>query len=400
MSNPKFYNTSYFKFFRRQVKPIEMEKEFINLIHIKNEKDCPKTDRNIYPKEKNRNLNFYFQKHSLNLINKIRDLFIEFDEDKSNSFDQNELYQMFNINKIPIKMEEIIYLFKFNNHKKTLSFSELINLTFDPNFDKRYKEVITKIKPRCEIGIICPNDFSGMLSHLCEFGKLSSDSKNFRKKIIRTNKKINKLQKIENKSKYFFRSKTNNEIKLAKHVENNGKMENNRLGKFHKTILYKSCNERNRNRNINIPQSLTDYEFLKESEKLNKESEYILNTFKTILEITNKKLNRNENLFKNINYRNKIELSKINLINSFNTLNKINPKLSNTFISYNPLNQKFININTGNIQVFRKIEEYKNKKLKCNKTENLLNDKKPILTDASRTYNKIKYKKNIIYNFK
>ena len=66
------------------------------------------------------------------------------DDLKSNSFDQNELYQMFNINKIPIKMDEIIYLFKFNNHKKSISFSELINLTFDPNFDMRYKEVITK----------------------------------------------------------------------------------------------------------------------------------------------------------------------------------------------------------------------------------------------------------------
>ena len=377
-----------------------MEKEFINLIHTKDDKNYPKTDRNIYPREKNRNLNFYFQKNSLDLINKIRDLFIEFDEDKSNSFDQNELYQMFNINKIPIKMDEIIYLFKFNNQKKSISFSELINLTFDPNFDMRYKEVITKIKPRCEIGIICPNNFSGMLSHLCEFGKLSSDAKNFRKKIIRTKRKGNKLNNIVNNSKYFIRSKTKDEINKVKEIKSSREIKNSKLSfKKIEKLSIKSFNERNRNNNISIPQSLTDYEFMKGTQKLNKESEFMIDTFKTILEITNKKLNRNEKLFQNINYRNKIEISKINLMKSFDTLNKMNPNLSNTYIAYNPLNNKFINLNTGNIHNFRKKSEFKNKRLKNNKTEDILKYK-PTLTSISEVHEKINYKKKYNLLFK
>ena len=377
-----------------------MEKEFINLIHTKDEKNYPKTDSNIYPRGKSRNVNFYFQKNSLDLINKIRDLFIEFDEDKSNSFDQNELYQMFNINKIPIKMDEIIYLFKFNNQKKSISFSELINLTFDPNFDMRYKEVITKIKPRCEIGIICPNNFSGMLSHLCEFGKLSSDAKNFRKKIIRTKRKGNKLNNIVNNSKYFIRSKTKDEINKVKEIKSSREIKNSKLSfKKIEKLSNKSFNERNRNNNISIPQSLTDYEFMKGTQKLNKESEFMIDTFKTILEITNKKLNRNEKLFQNINYRNKIEISKINLMKSFDTLNKMNPNLSNTYIAYNPLNNKFINLNTGNIHNFRKKSEFKNKRLKNNKTEDILKYK-PTLTSISEVHEKINYKKKYNLLFK
>ena len=95
MSNNIFYNVSYFKFFKRHIKPKEMEKELINLIYSKKGDNSPKPDRNNSSKEKKLNLDVYFQKNSINIINKIRDLFIEFDVDKSNSFDQNKFYQMF-----------------------------------------------------------------------------------------------------------------------------------------------------------------------------------------------------------------------------------------------------------------------------------------------------------------
>ena len=232
MNKSIFYNTSSFKFFRRHVKQNEMEKEFINLINEKDKKNYSlkntkikkkliksvKLEKSIeksLPKKRRFNLDIYFQKKSIDLINKIRDLFIEFDEDKSNSFDQYELYRMFNLNKIPIKMEEIIYLFKFNQYKKVISFSELINLTIDPEFDQRYKEVIDKVRPRCEIGIICPINFSGMLSHLCEFGKLSPDAKKFHKKLSKLkNKSVFSNSLLENNNRYYLKHK--NTIKERK----------------------------------------------------------------------------------------------------------------------------------------------------------------------------------------
>lgn len=400
MSNKIFYNTSYFKFFRRQIKPIEMEKEFINLINSKNEKNYPLTERNVYPKEKKINLDIFFQKHSIDLIKKIVDLFVEFDKDKSNSFDRFEFFQMFNINKIPIKMDEIIYLFKFNAQKKTISFSELINLTFNPDFDLRYKEVISKIKPRLELGIICPNDFSEMLSHLCEFGKLSADAKKIRKSISKP-KKIELNSLINNNNKHYIKSKTKDEINNIKTITKIGKNIINKISfNINKEDYLKKSSKKliyNRNRNKNIMESFTDPELFKTINKFKEEENYMVNNYKTILEIAKKKLIRNELLFKNINYRNKYEKSKKNLAKSIDTLYKINPNINNTYISYNPLKQKFINLNTGNDYDFKIINNYKSKILKNNKTENFSNYK-PILTKIDENHIKNKYnlfRKNI-----
>ena len=393
MSNKIFYNTSYFKFFRRQIKPIEMEKEFINLINSKNENNYPITERNVYPKEKKINLDIFFQKHSIDLIKKIVDLFVEFDKDKSNSFDRFEFFKMFNINKIPIKMDEIIYLFKFNAQKKTISFFELINLTFNPDFDLRYKEVISKIKPRLELGIICPNDFSEMLSHLCEFGKLSADAKKIRKSISKP-KKIELNSLINNNNKHYIKSKTKDEINNIKTITKIGKNIINKISfNINKEDYLKKSSKKliyNRNRNKNIMESFTDPELFKTINKFKEEENYMVNNYKTILEIAKKKLIRNELLFKNINYRNKYEKSKKNLAKSIDTLYKINPNINNTYISYNPLKQKFINLNTGNDYDFKIINNYKSKILKNNKTENFSNYK-PILMKIDENHIKNKY---------
>lgn len=383
MSKNFYYNISSFKFFRRHVKRSEMEKEFIKLIYNKNNisKSNPKSHKYNFPKEKKINLGFYFQKHSLELINKIRDLFIEFDEDKSNTFEQNEFYEMFNMNKIPITMDEIIYLFKFNSHKKSISFSELINLTFNPDFDKRYKEVIEKIKPRCEIGIICPDDFSGMLSHLCEFGKLSSDAKKFRKKMSKSkNNLILNHLKTKSKSKIFFDKEDINQC--------SDRDENNKLSLRldDKNISNKSTNNRNNSNHITL--SLTDSELANKINQYNKENDFIVNTFKTFLEISNKKLIRNEILFKETNYRNKIEMSQRHLFKSIDTLHKINPKIDNTYISYCPLKEKFMNLNTGRLYDSKNIKEYRIHPKTKNKHMTILPAYKPILTEANKNQDK------------
>ena len=382
MSKNLFYNTSYFKFFRRHIKPIEMEKELINLIDSKNENNnYSKTERNQYQKEKKINLEIFYQKSSIDLITKIVDLFIEFDEDKSNSFDRFEFYKMFNLNKIPIKMDEIIYLFNFNAHKKAISFSELINLSFNPDFDLRYQKVISKIKPRLEIGIICPNDFSGMLSHLCEFGKLSN-TKKYRKKISKINKNENNyLNHIKN-NKIYIKSKTREEIDFENNPNNIAKKSVKKISFNKKDESPKKLNKsiiNQRNRNNNLMESFTDTQNFKTMNKLKEENEKMVNNYKTIIEITKKKVTRNELLFKNFNYRNKYEISKRNLAKSIDTLYKINPKINSTYITYNPIKQKFINLKTGNDYDFNfKNNNYKPKKLKNNKTGSF-SHYKPIL---------------------
>ena len=144
-------------------------------------------------------------------------------------------------------------------------------------------------------------------------------------------------------------------------------------------------------------ESFTDPELFKTINKFKEEENYMVNNYKTILEIAKKKLIRNELLFKNINYRNKYEKSKKNLAKSIDTLYKINPNINNTYISYNPLKQKFINLNTGNDYDFKIINNYKSKILKNNKTENFSNYK-PILTKIDENHIKNKYnlfRKNI-----
>ena len=371
-----------------------MEKELINLIYSKNDDNSSKTDRNNYSKEKNINLDVYFQKNSITLINKIRDLFIEFDIDKSNSFDQNEFYTMFNINKIPIKMEEIIYLFDFNKHKKAISFSELINLTFDSDFDKRYNVVIAKVKTRLEMGIICPNDFCGMLSHLCEFRKLSYDANNFRKEFIRIKKKsILKDRNNIKINKYFTKSKTKDEINMEIKPNQNSsedkirKLNNKKLIEENKKII----NGRNRN---NLTELNSTYEAIEKSNKMKEAHDNMINSIETIIDITKKKIVRNEKFFKGINFRNKIEKSKRNVAKSIDILHKINPRINNSYISYCPLSQKFIDLNKGKGYDSKIIYDYKYKGLKNHIIEN---NYKPIITEVNENNEQIKYNKHAIF---
>ena len=409
MNKNIFYNTSSFKFFRRHVKQNEMEKEFINLINAKDKKTYSqrntKIKKNIIkslkldkpivkslPKERKINLDFYFQKKSIDLINKIRDLFIEFDEDKSNSFDQYEFYRMFNVNKIPIKMEEIIYLFKFNAHKKVISFSELINLTIDPEFDQRYKEVIDKVRPRCEIGIICPINFSGMLSHLCEFGKLSPDAKKFHKNLSKLkSKSVFSNSLLENNNRYYLKHKLSSPMKEQK---DKTKLEMRKSCPIHYKEGERSPRRRrsifDRNTEfIELVELMPDFEFYKKTKELKKENEEMQKSIRTILEISHKKILRYENSFKNTNYRNKIEISQRNIVNSFNLLQKINPKMNNkTYISYYPFKDEFIDLKTGGICNLKSIKEYKTKE---NKSRNIA-PCKPILTEINKNQEKhIKY---------
>jgi hypothetical protein len=285
-------------------------------------------------------------------------------------------------------MEEIIYLFKFNLHKKVISFSELINLTIDPEFDQRYKEVVDKVRPRCEIGIICPMNFSGMLSHLCEFGKLSPDAKKFHKNLSKLkSKNVFSNSLIENNNKYYLKHKISSRMRERKATINlkkrRGLSINYNEGDT-STLRRKSIFNRH-NDFMELVEIMPDDDFYKRTKELKKENEEMTKALKTIIEISNKKIQRYEDSFKDNNYREKIETSKRTLTNSFNTLKKLNPKIKNkSFISFCPFKKEFINLNTGDICDLKTIKEYKSKE-NNNKGKVLY---KPILTEIKKNHKK------------
>ena len=208
----KLFNINTFSFYRRQVKPEELDKAFIKLIEDEKErlnlkykeKKKNKENYNINTKNisvskninkkynniinnqrysKKVNLNLIFPKISMERIMKIRDLFLEFDAGKNHTINEDEIYIMFNMNKIPITREEVADLFGFTRRKKSLSFYDFIQLTVNEYFSNKFKKLIMeKIRYRTNESDICPNDFNDMLSHLCEFGKLSHELKDKRRK--------------------------------------------------------------------------------------------------------------------------------------------------------------------------------------------------------------------------
>ena len=51
---------------------------------------------------------FLFQKKTLEKIYKMRDIFLQFDEDRSRTLEITELFTMFNSNEIPVTKNELI----------------------------------------------------------------------------------------------------------------------------------------------------------------------------------------------------------------------------------------------------------------------------------------------------
>ena len=70
--------------------------------------------------QNNKNLKpeFLFQKKTLEKIYKMRDIFLQFDEDRSRTLEITELFTMFNSNEIPVTKNELIELFTQKNEKK------------------------------------------------------------------------------------------------------------------------------------------------------------------------------------------------------------------------------------------------------------------------------------------
>ena len=307
---PKLYNINTFNFYRRQAKPIDLKNAFIKLIEAKEKKRGNKTisiNKNDMEQGQNEadsltesdykkvSLDLIFPRIYMERIKKIRDLFIEFDPSKSRKFGKEELYLMFNKNKIPITSEEITNLFKFNSLKKYINFHEFIKLTVNEYFSHEFKKLIMrKVRYRTKEGDICPNDFTDMLSHLCEFGKLSE---------LKNKKKEGKK-----------RSKSENEKNIFKTIETSQNTITIPLNHI-STEINQSTNNKEKNENnndINNENQITENNN-KGPNLLSKEAE-----FRNFVEISNKKILRFNNYLRKANVRDKRIKRKENLSKSLN----------------------------------------------------------------------------------
>ena len=385
-----FYNLTSFKYFRRQLKPIDINDAFIKLIETKEEqiksqkaitkeKENQEIDRiinnktniennnisnsnntnNIYNNtdisKKNLCLELLYQKEELDKIKKIRDLFIEFDTDKSRSLDQKEIYLMFNINKIPIKYDEVKELFGFSRRNKYIQFSDFIDLTVNPEFSEKFKNfMMSKVRSRVKEGVICPNDFNDMLSHLCEFGQLPPELKNQSKNGINYKKNTRpslpkylleyrkKRDSTFQKDKIFDLSKKKNIFKKKSFLENIRK----------KNDIFEEINGKEDNNNFNVNRNSVKNNNINNNTAFIKEAPNLFEMdreYSNFIELSRKKLYRFSQNLGNKNIKDKIRKRKEKLSQSLEMINNnTNSDIGDNFISYYP---------TEN--VFKKIKEDK-----------------------------------------
>ena len=435
-NNNMFYNMSSFKFFHRQIKPLDIDKAFIKLIETEEQKQKEKKDNSskeeistinkktinkantqnnspVYPKELNRIYNstqyddkitknicldLLFQKNSLEKIKKIRDLFIEFDTDKSRTLDQNELYLMFNLNKIPIKYDEIKELFGFSHKMKFISFYDFIKLTVNEEFSRKFRNfIMNKVKDRIKDGDVCPNDFNEMLTHLCEFGKISDkakkdgnikyvknhgphipkyllNSENFRKRYH-----INKSIDLSQNNNIIKRNSFLSEEKTSKQIKDN--------------ILTEPNNENNLILNLNENSEKNINTNIIDNNKDNKNEKKFLSLFekekevKSIIELSNKKLFRIKQNCKKIILKDKIFQDKQKLSKSIDIINNINSDIANNFISFYPTENIFKNVKNNKILSF----SFNNNKEHIPILRNNYNTKNNLLKEEQKKYTRNKF---------
>ena len=183
---------------------IEKEKSISFLSRLVLESSYHNKQTNINESNKF-NPNLYFNPTELKKIYKIRDLFYEFDRDKSRTLDMDELYKMFNTNNIPITYEQLRAVF---NYKNTLTLMDLINFILGDEDKENFREVMRQIKNdlyhKEHKKRYIPTDFNELLEYFSEQGK------------IRDNMKI--LKKSINKLTRFERRQTENSITAGNEI--------------------------------------------------------------------------------------------------------------------------------------------------------------------------------------
>ena len=383
-NNNSFYNASNFKYFRRYIKPITINRALINMIESKEdelksqtitsetnkdniniienninqtvtkedhitEKNIPNNIENAKKKENDFIIDLLYQKGSIEKIKKIRDLFLEFDTNKTHTLDQREIYLMFNINKIPITYDEVKQLFGFNRRNKYIKFYDFIKLALNKNFSEKFKIFIkSKVKQRLNEGEICPNDLGEMITHLSEFEQLSPEIKNkkregFPKYLKPAPSSLPKFLlkwKLE-RSNLYNKNKINDSVKQSNKDIINGIIEEDNKEEQNKNSGKDVTNNTDNNKEFNNNLYKKESAFPKEKEIQN------------FIEISNNKLLiYNKNLTQE-NIKEKMLKRKQRLSKSLNTLNLINNSdIYDNYICYYPTENTFKKIKDDQIVNF------------------------------------------------
>ena len=389
----KIYNINNYNFYRRQVKSEDLDRAFIKLIEegenkikadneISNEKDkqiniqnnnniqkvtnepneISKENENNIKNGKDISLDLIFPKLSMERIMKIRDLYLEFDEHKNRSFDKDDILVMFQMNKIPIKIDEVIDLFGFNKRKKFISFNDFIQLTVNEDFSNKFKKLIMeKIRYRIKKTDICPNDFSDMLSHLCEFRKLSPDLKDKNREEQKDN-----ILNLSKEDKNFSQSIDNTiERNIYKRVTSR---QNSILGD-----ILKGDDKIVNIKNIDFTNEKDINKIREQLNIIKKEKE-----FKNFIEVTNKKFLRYKKFLLKKNLDENLLQRKERLTKSLKTLNNSNSNIRQNYICYYPKEDNLKNMESNQlIPLYVKKDKSKLPPIKYNNTDkNLLFEKK------------------------
>ena len=206
------------------------------------------------------NPKLYFNPTELSKIYKIRDLFYEFDKDKSRTLDMDELYKMFNTNNIPITYAQLRAVF---NYKNTLTLMDLVNFILGDEDKENFLNVMRQIKEdlyqKEKKKRYIPTDFNELLEYFSEQGKIRDNMKILRKSIGKlTRFERRQTQNIDTAGNEIPKERILQKIGLFqsvnyKHVENTFadmvKISKNKVLKMDKIINTKynssQCSQRN-----------------------------------------------------------------------------------------------------------------------------------------------------------
>lgn len=141
-----------------------------------------------------------FQKSTLDKIYQLRDIFLEFDEDRSRTLEISELFKMFNSNGIPVSKDELIDLFTWKTEEKKqiweykLTFLDFVEFSLSDVCEVKFRELMKKIKQRMNQQVYFPMTLKQSLEYIFNKGKINTNIK----KIQRGIKKIETFEKKKN----------------------------------------------------------------------------------------------------------------------------------------------------------------------------------------------------------
>ena len=294
----------------------------------------------IIDREKNVNINpkYFFDKKTFEKILKLKEIFLEFDEDGSRKMEIDEMFTMFNQNNISADINELVKLFFNDDKSKTknivnlyLDFFQFMQFTLNNeqeflNFMRDIKEKYKKKKKKNEKeeNAYLPMNFNLVLDYFITKGKERSALEIIKKSMDDMNDVLNKGfskdKNLENLNLSMFRNQHK-----KKSIDNPDKRIFNRLSSIKNAKMrFSICNGNIRGINLDDNESSSD-ENEKEKEKDLERLEKI-NFSEPMKEF--------ENLFKahGLNFTKKNN-SKINANINTNNINKSYDKKFNNIYS-------------------------------------------------------------------